>query len=105
MRSAFIIFKRGKVWYARFVNPDGKSFTKKSVNCLYSSLYGIGKVKITKDQAYSIAQEALDKGIVFQSARKKGEMQTFCCQIILFPSLIMITLSILSSVLQQIRHL
>lgn len=71
MRSPFFIFKRGKVWYASFVNPDGKKTTRKSVNVLYTVLHGIGRVKITKAQAYCIAQEALDKGIVFQSARKK----------------------------------
>lgn len=35
MRSAFIIYKRNKVYYARFVNPDGKKYTYRSVNNLY----------------------------------------------------------------------
>ena len=51
MRSAFIIYKRGKVFYARFVNPDGKKFTDRSINVLYTSLHGIGRVKINKAQA------------------------------------------------------
>ena len=73
MRSAFIIYKRGKVFYARFVNPDGKKFTDRSINVLYTSLHGIGRVKINKAQAYAIAGEALEKEIVFLSAsRRRG---------------------------------
>lgn len=70
MRSAFTIYKRGKVYYACYVNPDGKNITRKSVNVLYTALYGIGRVKITKNQAYAIADEALKKDMVFNTASK-----------------------------------
>ena len=73
MRSDFYIYRRGRVWYAGFVTPDGKNHIRKSVNSLYTALHGTGKVKLTKLQAYEIAQEALSKGIVFQSLiRKQG---------------------------------
>lgn len=58
MRSAFIVYKRNRIYYARFVNPDGKGFTYRSINALYTAMYGIGRVKITKPQAFSIADEA-----------------------------------------------
>lgn len=77
MRSTFIIYKRNKVYYARFVNPDGIRYTYRSVNNLYTAMYGIGRVKITKSQAFALAEEALKRGIVFTSAsRKRGDADT-----------------------------
>ncbi len=77
MRNAFVIYKRNRIYYARFVNPDGKGFTYRSINSLYTAMYGIGRVKITKQQAFSLAEEALKKGLVFTSAsNRRGDADT-----------------------------
>lgn len=67
MRSVVTLYRRGKAYYAKFPCADGKLTVRKSVNALYTELRGIGRVRLTKPQAYSIALEALEKGIIFKS--------------------------------------